>query len=430
MKILKALLLVLIVITFSPLTIAQDRFKKELLDCLSNQNCNQAELYYNAYEINHGKNLELKRQIGNCYIEKVYQYLNDDICDSAQFVYNEYKRFTGKADKTLEFKMVECNKPKTGYLKIGGNIDILSKSLITIINDEENEIDGKSCIWEKQELPIGDYLVRIENDSIIPINKELTIIKGEITRLWVDVESNYAIVTFVVNSKNAEILFHNPKNDEWENMGNEKWDARLEFGSYEIKCQKRGFKDSFTHVDINKSSGREPYELNAPIPKGKFFITVNFAYSVIPQESYGFSLGYVNRFGGFFSFMGYGLNNGAGITANCDAKGFLKDGTLPNYIEEKTKRSRLSVMAGGIMRISESLYGRIGVGYGERNLYWGTEEGSYYRNLGYSVVKNRFDISGGLQLHINPVVFSLDYVVTGFKFSQFSEIKFGIGIAL
>ena len=165
--------------------------------------------------------------------------------------------------------------------------------------------------------------------------------------------------------------------------------------------------------------------LDCKSPKYLNFVTFNIAYSVAPQWSFGGCYGRISRksrwgwFAGIvtnFSFKGYSTDK------ECDADGYLKDGSRPIY-SGKTYRDRLSFIGGGVYRVADPLFIKAGLGYGVRNLCWEADNGTCYRNLGYSTAG--VDVSLGVQLHLNRFVVSGDLVSTNFKTV---EGKVGIGL--
>lgn len=153
------------------------------------------------------------------------------------------------------------------------------------------------------------------------------------------------------------------------------------------------------------------------------FVTLNAAYSPAPQCSFGFSAGQVKRFGWFVSLMNNGSFSGFQADGDCDAQGFLPDGHLMQYTGEVSKM-RLSLIAGGLMRIKGPWIARIGLGYGNRTLCWTTTDGQSLRNTAYSL--QGIDLSAGVQLHLKGFVLSLEAVTTQFKNI---EAKIGLGYA-
>lgn len=153
------------------------------------------------------------------------------------------------------------------------------------------------------------------------------------------------------------------------------------------------------------------------------FVTLNAAYSLAPQGSLGFSVGQVKRFGWFVSLMTNGSFSGFHADGECDAQGFLPDGHLMQYTGEVSK-TRLSIMAGGMMRIQGPWMARIGLGYGNHTVCWQTTDSDWYRNTAYSL--QGIDLSAGVQMHLKGFAMSLEAVTTQF---QDVELKIGLGYA-
>lgn len=153
------------------------------------------------------------------------------------------------------------------------------------------------------------------------------------------------------------------------------------------------------------------------------FVTLNAAYSLAPQGSLGFSVGQVKRFGWFVSLMSNGSFSGFHADGDCDAQGFLPDGHLMQYTGEVSK-TRLSLMAGGLMRIHGPWIARVGLGYGNHTVCWQTTDGQWLRNTAYTV--QSLDLSAGVQLHLRGFAMSMEAVTTQFKYV---EAKIGLGYA-
>lgn len=157
-------------------------------------------------------------------------------------------------------------------------------------------------------------------------------------------------------------------------------------------------------------------------PRATFF-TVNAASSFLPQSSFGFSVGQVKRFGWFVNVMTNGSFFSVKPDGDCNREGFVEGNFLPYYTGE-TSKTRLSAMAGGLMKVSDHLCLRLGLGYGNSTLLWHTEDGRWLRNTAYSAAG--LDLSAGVQLHLNGFVVSAEAVTTQF---QTVEAKIGIGYA-
>ena len=151
-----------------------------------------------------------------------------------------------------------------------------------------------------------------------------------------------------------------------------------------------------------------------------WFGTVNFAYSLAPQASFGFTVGQVKKFGWFFSAMSNFGFKAMQYDYTADSDG-LVDGNYPAYTG-KSCSTRISVMGGAMMKVAEPLYLRAGVGYGQRVKSWyiGNEQLVKVSDDSWTGV----DITAGVQLHLKGFVLSLDAVTTNFKDV---EAKVGVG---
>lgn len=207
------------------------------------------------------------------------------------------------------------------------------------------------------------------------------------------------------------------------------WDGtarkRVKVGTYAYLVQAPNYEKGVGEVVVGDTAVVVKVSLKAiPVEKKKktdrreTFITLNGSYAPF---SYGFSVGQVKRFGWFVSAMTNGSFTGMGNLQQADAQGFLDDGHLPMYNGTKAT-DRLSVVAGGMIRVVDPLYVRVGVGYGVRNLCWQDKEQNWYKIKGYCF--QGVDVSAGLQAHLGGFVLSLEAVTTNF---QTVEGKVGVG---
>ena len=256
------------------------------------------------------------------------------------------------------------------------------------------------------ELLVGKHELRLTKEGYVTRTETVTIVKGERAQVQVKLgKSNDGHDTTVTPKENQPAVIEQQKETEKP--------ANTTNGKEKPKQQEKPKVEKPKKPKAESNVGKN----------SKFFGTLNFAYSAAPQMSFGFSVGQVKRFGWFVSAMTSGSFNGFSAAGNCDADGYLDDGSLPLYSGE-TSKDRLSVMAGGLMGLTDNLYARVGVGYGVRNLCWQTEEGQYYRNAPYSV--SGVDVSAGLQAHFGMFVVSAEAVTTNFKTL---EGKLGLGVA-
>ena len=205
----------------------------------------------------------------------------------------------------------------------------------------------------------------------------------------------------------------------------------LNVGQHEVSIQKKGREPYIASVAVgeNETIKVSPGKL---VPKNKFFVTLNTAYSVAPQWSFGVSFGQMGRFGWFVSLMsngGFRSSSAAGVCfANLgdgmpDGWVYEGNGGLPYYNGEYMT-DRNSIIVGGLARLAKPVYLKLGVGYGSRNLYWLTEDDTYYLNASYSY--KGLETSAGLQFDLGGFVLSLEAVTTDFKYL---EGKLGLGYA-
>lgn len=150
------------------------------------------------------------------------------------------------------------------------------------------------------------------------------------------------------------------------------------------------------------------------------FATLNGAYTNTENPSVGFTFGQVQKFGWFASVMSGFHFAGIAPAAISDAEGFVGE-DLPFYKDEYAK-TVLSIMGGGVMRLNDMMYLKVGAGFGNRSLSWKTLDDRWVRNGGYSAVG--VDVSAGMMFNFRGFVLSLDAVTTNFSIF---EGRIGLG---
>ena len=151
------------------------------------------------------------------------------------------------------------------------------------------------------------------------------------------------------------------------------------------------------------------------------FIIAHFAYGAKPSLSYGLTFGMMRRFGWFVSVM-----TGTEFHSfNTDGE-FDRDETalsMPFLLGDSNKsNTRLSLIVGGLAKISKPLSIKLGVGYGINELCYEGPDKIWLLDKKYS--KRGLDMSLGLQYNIKKLVLSAEVVATDF---DMLEGKFGIG---
>ena len=144
------------------------------------------------------------------------------------------------------------------------------------------------------------------------------------------------------------------------------------------------------------------------------FVTLNAAYSVAPQLSYGISFGSVKKVGWYLSAM-----------SNFDFTGLnVIDKPFDEVaITGNSKTTRLSITGGFMMRLGEPVYLKLGAGYGMRIRAAETILGEYVEYPANTY--KGLDLSAGLMFRVGGTAISLDAVTTNFKMM---EVKVGVGL--
>ena len=343
-------------------------------------------------------------------------------------------------------QMVTIKDNETYTLKVNLNANFANVTL-KVDADAEIWVNGEKKgirIWTGN-LEAGSYIVECRMKDCKPTREEKDItadMNGQTLTLPVPQPLTGMLV---LNSTPAmaEIYIDGERKGETPMRIN-----KLNVGKHSLRLVKEGYKPlnkSFNIEDGKTLELEEKMEAEAPIVKPEkpkkeeklnpekekpakptapsvWFATANAAYSLAPQASFGFSVGQVKRFGWFVSMMTNGSFKGMSTALSCHADGYLDNGAYPLYSGESAK-DRLSIIAGGMMRLSDMFYAKVGVGYGMRNLCWKDVNGQYYRNIGYSVTG--VDVSAGLQMHVGKLALSLECVTTNFKTI---EGKLGLGM--
>ena len=146
------------------------------------------------------------------------------------------------------------------------------------------------------------------------------------------------------------------------------------------------------------------------------FLTLNAAYSVAPQASFGFTYGQVNKVGWFVSAMS---NFGTRFSANSWDDLTEIDKAVASG---KNSDARLSFTGGLVCKLSEPVCLKVGAGYGARVKCWELDDTWYeYPSNSYKGL----DLTAGLMFNIKGCTISADVVTTNF---EYMEVKIGVGL--
>lgn len=221
------------------------------------------------------------------------------------------------------------------------------------------------------------------------------------------------MINITSNQKGDDIYVDGKK------VGTTPMEIDLSLGKHEVEVRRgKMYETKDLQVTKNGASGSHFIPKKEPLEKylsrGVNFVTLNAAYSVAPQTSFGFTYGQVKNFGWFVSAM-----------SNFDFTGF---NTIDKSYEEviltgKTASTRISVTGGFMAKIGGPVYVKAGAGYGMivRVCETITSEYVEYTPNTYKGV----DLTAGLQLNLRNITIGIDAVTTNF---QMTEIKLGIGV--
>ena len=143
------------------------------------------------------------------------------------------------------------------------------------------------------------------------------------------------------------------------------------------------------------------------------FVTLNAAYSVAPQLSYGISFGSVKKVGWYLSAM----SNFDFTGLNVIDKPF-DEVAITGY----SATTRLSATAGLVIRMAKPVYLKLGAGYGMRIRAAETLNGQYVKYPANTY--EGIEATAGVMFRLGGFAISLDAVTTNF---QMMEMKVGLG---
>ena len=221
------------------------------------------------------------------------------------------------------------------------------------------------------------------------------------------------MINITSNKKGDDIYVDGKK------VGTTPMEIDFSLGKHEVEVRRGKLYETGT-VDVSKDKldnyhfvpKKEP--LYKYLSRGVNFVTLNAAYSVAPQLSYGLTYGRVKKIGWFVSAM-----------SNFDFTGFdVIDKSYEEVIlTGETASTRISVTGGFMAKIGGPVYVKAGAGLGMIVRACETISGEYveYTPDTYKGV----DLSAGLQLNLRNITIGIDAVTTNF---QMTEIKIGIGV--
>ena len=142
------------------------------------------------------------------------------------------------------------------------------------------------------------------------------------------------------------------------------------------------------------------------------------------NPSFGVMLGVVKKFGPYLKAKYDFKSNSTDL--ECNDMGIVQGSEQAGsevWFTGHTKNTRMSLTAGGMMRLSKPLYVYAGTGYGYKTLAWETVDGAWAKNTERSYKGLEFE-TGVIYRYTNYAV-SLGIQTNQFKFW---EVNLGIGI--
>ena len=288
--------------------------------------------------------------------------------------------------------------------------------MLTIYADKDSDIYideqfiGKGN-W-KGRVADGPHIVEAMKDNYKPIVKNINLVSGEDYIVEMGPPAPITgLLDISTNPINADIYLNGKYYGTTPRIIPD-----LMIGNYILKIEKDGYRTVTRNILIEEEQTYTIKEqLNPRIDGNISFLTLNAAYSIAPQTSFGMTYGQVKKLGWFVSVM-----------SNFDFTGFC---TIDKQYDEvaltgESKTTRVSLMGGIMTKLAETpLYLRAGVGYGLRIRACETIRGDYaeytpdtYKGL---------DLTAGLMFNMNKITLGIDAVTTNFKTI---EVKLGIGV--
>ena len=319
--------------------------------------------------------------------------LKKDGCTDAKRIINIEK------DQTLNIKEI-LSTGREISIKTGANNDQV------YINGDYAGLTPLNII-----LPYGTHSVMLKRGSQT-ISKTINVSMSNSSQK--DFFFTFGKIIEITSSKSGDEIYIN---GEYRGKTPAKFD--FELGKYTIKV-KRGKMEETKTVSITNSSSSSIYfspreeSLYEYLKYGVNFVTVNAAYSIMPQTSFGITFGSVDEFGWYASLMSNFNFNGMGNPST-------QTGTV--MLTGESCSTRISATAGVVILLTEPLYVRAGLGYGMRMKYWKTNN-DYWALYELDTYKG-LDLTAGVMLNTKKVSYSFDVVTTNFKTMEF---KLGIGL--
>jgi len=282
-------------------------------------------------------------------------------------------------------------------------------------------VDGDFVGETPRETPLGfgHHTIRVVRNGV-KVEKEVDIMES--TRNGLDLVFEFGRFITISTDQNGDVVLV-----DGERVGTSPVNVDLPEGRHSIHAQ-RDKKYADKDIEVLKEGGETSHSLVLHgetigdfVKNGVNFVTLDGAYSTAPQFSFGATFGSVKRIGWFVTaasnFNFAAMNSSA--TAGSD--GLVEGEYYYDYTGESCS-TRLSAMAGMVVRVDGPFYLKIGAGYGSRVKSWYTTSGSLVKISDDSF--SGIDATAGILFNLKGFSFSIEAVTTNFKTV---EAKIGLG---
>jgi len=282
-------------------------------------------------------------------------------------------------------------------------------------------VDGNLVGETPRETPLGfgHHTIRVVRNGV-KVEKEVDVMES--TRNGLDLVFEFGRLITISTDQNGDVVLV-----DGERVGTSPVNVDLPEGRHSIHAQ-RDKKYADKDIEVLKEGGETSHSLVLHgetigdfVKNGVNFVTLDGAYSTAPQFSFGATFGSVKRIGWFvtaasnFNFAAMHSSAAAG------SDGLVEGEYYYDYTGESCS-TRLSAMAGMVVRVDGPFYLKIGAGYGSRVKSWYTADGSLVKISDDSF--SGIDATAGILFNLKGFSFSIDAVTTNFKTV---EAKIGLG---
>lgn len=282
-------------------------------------------------------------------------------------------------------------------------------------------VDGDYVGETPRETPLGfgHHTIRVVRNGV-KVEKEVNILES--TRNGIELTFEFGrLITIYTDQPGAIITVDGSE------VGSSPVKVDLPFGNHAIHAQ-RGKKYADKDIEVLKTGGSTEFSLilhgetvSHYVQNGVWFVTLNGSYDFMSYTpSYGFCVGMVKKVGWFVTAMSNFQFGAMKADKVADANG-LVDGSYPSYSGESS-HTRISAMAGLLVKLGGPVCMRIGAGYGLNQLSQSTTDGSLVKISASSY--QGVDATLGLQFNLKGFTLTADAVTTNFKTV---EAKVGLG---